>query len=439
MRDILLTLIIVAALPFMVWRPPLGALAWVGFGLANPHRLTWGFAYTLPFAQAIAVATTVGALLSSEPKKLKGGAAAFVLFLLVCCMVFTTFFAMVPDRAWPMLERTVKVQLGTFIALVVLYKREHVVALMWVTALAIGFYAVKGGAFTIATLGQYRVFGPVDSFITDNNAFALATAMSIPVWGYLYTQYTEKPWLRWCILGAIALSSASVIGSQSRGAVVALAAMAAFLWLKSRRKLALGVALLFLAVGLVSFMPAEWGERIATIANPRGEQSANSRIETWTMLWNLAVDRPFTGGGFEPYQGWIFQIYNPTYEFTHAAHSIYFQMLGEHGFIGLGLFLLFWLLVWRMCSQVASKTKGNSDEQWAYQLAQMIKVSLVAYFTGGAFLNLANWDMPYYFFVAIAITRVLVLQTGMKRIGVSEQSPNRVAGSALSNAPANRS
>jgi hypothetical protein len=38
----------------------------------------------------------------------------------------------------------------------------------------------------------------------------------------------------------------------------------------------------------------------------------------------------------------------------------------------------------------------------------MIKVSMVAYLVGGAFLNLAYWDVPYYLFVAIAITRSIL-------------------------------
>lgn len=185
MRDILLTLLIGIALPFMVWRPPIGALAWAWFGLMNPHRLTWGFAYSLPFAQIIVGATLLGALISGEPKKPKGGAAAVVLLVLVCYFTVTTLFALVPTSAVPMLERAVKIQIGTFLALLLLYKREHVVVLMWVIALSIGFYAVKGGLYTIATLGSGRVWGPLDSFIKDNNAFALATVMSIPVWAFL--------------------------------------------------------------------------------------------------------------------------------------------------------------------------------------------------------------------------------------------------------------
>lgn len=411
MRDIVLTLAVAIALPFMVWRPPFGALSWTWWGLMNPHRLTWGFAYSAPFAQWIIGATVLGALFSPEPKRAKGGAATVVLFLFIVYVAVTTLFALVPDRASPMLERTVKVQIGTFIALFLLYKREHVIALMSVIAAAIGFYAVKGGIYTITTLGAGRVWGPPDSFIADNNAFALATIMSIPVWAFLYTQCSRRRWLRWAILAAIGLSALSALGSQSRGALVAIIAMAVFLWAKSRRKLITGSAIALIGVALVSFMPTFWMQRMETIANYEQDSSAVGRIETWKMLWNLAQDRPLIGGGFGTYARWVFEIYNPGYSGWHDAHSIYFQVLGEHGFVALGLFLLFWLLVWRMCGQVARATEHRVDARWAYWVAQMTKVSLVAYFVGGAFLNLAYWDMPYYLFVAVAVTRTLLRQS----------------------------
>lgn len=409
MRDVLLVAFMAIALPLMAWKPPWGALAWVWWGIMNPHRLAWGFAMSIPFAWLIGLATVIGAAFSKEPKRLKGGGTTLVLLLFVAFFTFTTFFAMVPDRAWPTLDRAIKVQIGTLLTLTLLYKREHVVGLIWVVAASIGFYAIKGGLFTIATLGQYRVWGPDDSFIADNNAFALATVMSLPLWAYLYTQYPGRKLIRLGIAAAFALSIASTFGSHSRGAIVAIAAMGAFLWLKSRQKLLVGALIVLAAIAGLAFMPKEWDDRMATITDPRGEQSANSRLETWTMLWNLAVDRPLVGGGFEPYQRWIFQKYNPAYEGTHAAHSIYFQVLGEHGFIALGLFFLFWMLVWRICSQITRASAGKPDLHWAYWLAQMLKVSLVAYLVGGAFQNLAYWDMPYYLFVAAAVTRWILL------------------------------
>jgi putative inorganic carbon (hco3(-)) transporter len=410
MRDVLLVLFMVGLLPLLMWRPTWGALAWVWWGIMNPHRLAWGFAQSIPFAQAIFAVTVIGALFSREPKKLKGGLATFVLLLFVVYMVFTTYFALVPDKAWPMLERAVKVQIGTLLALTLLYRKEHVISLVWVIVLSIGFYSIKGGVFTIFTLGQYRVWGPEDSFIADNNAFALATVMSIPLWAYLYGQYPSRRWIKIFIACSVAISAVSALGAQSRGAVLAIAAMALFLWFKSRRKLLSGAVLLLAFVVFLAFMPQHWEERIRTITEPRSEASANSRLETWTMLWNLAQDRPITGGGFETYAKWIFEKYNPAYGGTHAAHSIYFQVLGEHGFIAFGLFLLFWWLVWRMCGQVARMSRGKPENDWAYWLAQMTKVSIVAFLVGGAFQNLAYWDMPYYLFVAIAVARFALRQ-----------------------------
>lgn len=407
MRDLILTLIVAAALPWMFRRPSIGVLFWIAFGLLNPHRFTWGFAYSLPFAQIIAITTALGIFFSSEPRGFKGGGATVTLLLFITWTLVTTSAALVPDRAQFMLERVLKIQFGTFLALLVMYKREHVHAMIWVIALSIGYFSVKGGLFTLATLGQYRVWGPPESFIAENNALALATVMTIPLWAYLYTQARWR-WMRLAILVCAALSTVAVFGSHSRGALLAVVAMLGFLWLKSRRKVLVGAFMVVALALLVSFMPEQWTERMKSISDFREEESANARIETWTMLFNLALDRPLLGGGFEPYKRWIVEIYNPSFQGAYSAHSIYFQVLGEHGFPGLMLFLLFWLLVWQKCSAVVRLSRNRPGNTWALWLAQMIKVSVVGYLVGGAFLNLAYWDMPYYLFAAIAVTHALL-------------------------------
>jgi hypothetical protein len=55
-------------------------------------------------------------------------------------------------------------------------------------------------------------------------------------------------------------------------------------------------------------------------------------------------------------------------------------------------------------------TRGRNEDHWAYWLAQMTKVSLVAFLVGGAFLNLAHWDLPYYLFAGIAVTRFVLVR-----------------------------
>ncbi len=131
------------------------------------------------------------------------------------------------------------------------------------------------------------------------------------------------------------------------------------------------------------------------------------RINAWGWRYNVALDRPL-GGGFEMGTTSVFARYTPDPTIpviARAAHSIYFQMLGEHGFLGLALFLLLWILVWRDASWIIRQSRNQKELRWASDLARMIQVSLVGYFVGGAFLSLAYYDVPYNLLVALVLTR----------------------------------
>jgi putative inorganic carbon (HCO3(-)) transporter len=107
------------------------------------------------------------------------------------------------------------------------------------------------------------------------------------------------------------------------------------------------------------------------------------------------------GGGFEFQSPQTSAIYSPRPEFFHVAHSIYFQVLGSLGFPGLLLFLLFWGLVWREAGRLRTRSRGDPESQWAHALGSMVQASLTGYFIGGAFLDIAFWDLNYYLFTAI--------------------------------------
>jgi putative inorganic carbon (HCO3(-)) transporter len=402
-RDIVLFLVVAIGIPFILRNPAVGIGYWVWFSLMNPHREAWGFAYSFPFAFVVLVATVIGLFLNKEPRRLKGGAAALVLLAFVMWMCFTTLFALEPAGAIKMLERVVKIQFVTFLALYTLYKREHVMWLVLISAVSVGFYGVKGGVFTIVRGGASLVWGPPLSFIADNNALALATIMTIPLLAYFYIMSTKR-WIRAAIVVSIGLCAASALGSYSRGGLLAIIAMSAFLWIKAKGKLWLGLVVVLLGLGFYSFMPSKWEERMDTIGTYEEDSSASARIKTWTMLTNLALDRPLVGGGFEPYTHEVYRRYLPDYYRAHSAHSIYFQVLGEHGFVGLALFIVFWMLTWRLSRRIIKHTKNDPQSKWAYWLAAMIQVSLIGYFVGGMFLNLAYWDMPYFLMIALVVT-----------------------------------
>ena len=57
MRDIVLTGLILGALPFILKRPQLGVMMYVWISVMNPHRYTWSFAYDFNFAMIVAIVT----------------------------------------------------------------------------------------------------------------------------------------------------------------------------------------------------------------------------------------------------------------------------------------------------------------------------------------------------------------------------------------------
>jgi probable O-glycosylation ligase (exosortase A-associated) len=407
MRDLLLAGIVFGSLPFILWRPVIGIYMWVWVSVMNPHRLTWDFTYDMALAQIIAVTTLIGALFSRLPKRLPVTRVTIVLFILVVWMNVGMLFAIDVGLSTPMWERVMKIMFMVFVGMYLLHTREHVQVLVAVCAGSVAFFGVKGGLFTLLSGGEYRVFGPAGSFIEENNSLALATVMTIPLLWYFYLEASRR-WLRWALVIAMILCIFSALGSHSRGALLAIAAMLGVLWLKSPRKLAAGAVIILLASVAIAFMPVKWDERMRSIADYKEDVSAMGRINAWSMAYNLAKDRVPLGGGFEIYNRSVFGRYAPVPDDVHSAHSIYFQMLGEHGFLGLALFLLLWVLVWRDASWVIRTARSAPEMRWAFNLARMIQVSLAGYAVGGAFLNLAYYDVPYYILTAMVLTRMLV-------------------------------
>ena len=408
MRDVVLTLVIFGTLPFILWRPHIGVLVWTWIGFMNPHRLTWSFAYDMPFAMIVALVTLLSLLMSREPKKIPWTRESIVLLIFLAWILLTTMQAMYPALAWPHFNQIWKIQLMVFVTMILMQSKERINQLVWVIAMSIGFYGVKGGIFTIVHGGVYHVRGPEGSFIGGDNEMGLALIMTIPLLRYLQLT-TRSMWVRSFLAVAMVLCAAATVGSQSRGALVGLVAMGTFLWLKSRNKVftaALGVV----AIGLVlSVMPQQWYDRMSTIQTYDQDQSAMGRINAWKMAFNMAKDRPL-GGGLESFQDYSFALYAPNPDDVHASHSIYFEVLGEHGFVGLGLFLMLGLMAWRTASWVIGRARRDREKRWAADLAAMVQVSLVGYASAGAFLGLAYFDY-YYTLVALVILCKTVLMS----------------------------
>lgn len=406
MRDTIITLIVFGSLPSIIKRPYIGALMWVWLSVMNPHRLSWGFAYSFPFAAVVAAVTLLSLLLTREPKDLPTGPAAKLMLVFTVWMALTTATAIHPEDSFVMLQRVLKIMLMTFVCMMLIRTKEQIHWLLWTLVGSLAYYGIKGGIFTIANGGSFRVWGPPGSFIEGNNEVALALATIIPMLYYLHLQVKQR-WLNLGLIASIPLCGLAALGSYSRGALLAIAAMVVFLWIKSPKKAALGAVMAMVVPIAIIFMPEQWANRMDTITTYQEDDSAMGRINAWWMAFNLATDRPL-GGGFEIYDAGVFARYAPIPTDIHAAHSIYFQCLGEHGFVGLALYLALGVACWRKASWLIKQGKLWPEHAWAGQLAKMIQVSMICFGVGGAFLSLLYFDVPYYLMAILLVTGRLV-------------------------------
>jgi len=365
----------------MLKYPWIGVLVYAWVSIFNPHKWTYGFANDFPLAMLAGVVTVAGMFVKWKEARLPINTITVLLMLLPFWMTVTLMFALEPDDAYVRWTEVMKVFLFTLITASLLHSRKQLEALLWVLVLSIGFYGVKGGIFTFAVEGAHRVYGPPGtSYISDNNAISVALVMTIPLMQYLASTAASK-WIKWGMYGAMLLSGVAVLGSQSRGAFLAIGAMIVFMLVKSERKLLLALALVILVPLVVGFMPDTWISRMETIRTYE-DQSAQGRLNTWTMAFNLANDRPLVGGGFEPYSPRVFAKYAPDPRDIHSAHSIYFQMLGEHGYVGFVLFLGLGIASWMMARRILRASRDRPDYSWAGGLARVMQVSLIGFAVG---------------------------------------------------------
>jgi probable O-glycosylation ligase (exosortase A-associated) len=394
LRDIVLTLLLVGGLPAALRWPFVGFCIYAWLGLMNPHRLAWGFAYDMPWAQVYGVT----ALLSLAWERNRQLGLAIGRFRLVIAyllwMGITTAFALEPERAQVRIVEVFKIYLMAIATLAVLTTERRIRAFLTVAVLSVAFFGIKGGVFTLASGGAFRVWGPPGSVIEDNNQLAVALTMTVPLMVWLARVDTRR-WVRFAFYGAIVLVVASILGSHSRGAMVAIVAMSALLILKSERKL-LFILIFVTGAGLASaLMPAHFWDRMSTIRNYEQDASVQGRFNAWTTAIRIADARP-TGGGFDYTGARSFAAWAPDPANVKSSHSIYFQALGEHGWPGFALFLGFWLLNWLACRQALRRWRDDPQRSHLASLAAMLQVSLVGYLAGGAFVNIGYWDFPFY-------------------------------------------
>ena len=378
--------------------------------LVNPHAFLWAANYEYPWALLVAVPTIVGYICFSFSLKRLMSGEVFLMVVLWGWFTFTTLhntqqpeFVHFAQDTWLKWNSFSKILLMTFATIGIVNTWQRLRTLLLVISGCLGILVVKAIPFMILTGGSFRLYGPPGSSLADNNDFGLALNMTIPLLFFI-GKVDPNPRVRKVMMFVFLWTIPAVFFTYSRGALIGLAAVMVLILVQMRQRILLVPILVLAGLLAVFFTPERWQQRMdfrregALI-----DDSALSRINAWTYCWRLVQDYPLTGAGFDAFTPRLFDRYAPNPRDVHGPHSVYFGVLAEHGFLGLGFYLTLLLSAFLSLRQQVRFARVYDDERIeAYGNA--LRVSLVGFVVSGAFLGRAYFD---YYFTIIACAVIL--------------------------------
>ncbi len=405
MRDFVVLIFITGCIIAVLKKPWWGVLSLAIFSYLNPHAYAWGFVRSLPVYYVLFLAVAFRTLSAKDKQPIPKDWRIPTFVMLWVYFAFTSTQAYYTDIAWEKFWFVTKIYIPFYFTLVLINTRYKLDCLIATIGASIGIVAVKGGIFAILSGFSHRVYGPPHTQFYENNAFAVAMLICIPLL-LIWQKETLNPWLKKGILLAIPIIYAASLSSWSRGALLTMAGLTLMLIWNSKRKY-LAIPMVFVGAFFTKdYLPEEWFGRMNTIETYQEDASAMSRVEAWTDGWNHTLEHPFTGAGFE---GWM-------YVTMRDWHSSYVEMFSEHGFIAFGLWLSLLLGTLINLTFLPKKTQLVEGMEWVTHHCFMLRASLICYMIGTAFLGLSYWDLLYHLiFISVLVNKFALEELAIKQ------------------------
>ena len=411
MRDLALLFFFIIAIYYAFKRPYLGVTAWIWIALTAPAKWAYGFSNSLRLNLSIVVITCLAYLFVKHEGKIRINSIGILVFLFGFVTLLSTINnqSIVPEYVWKNWQQLLKILLLFYFVTITVTKKLHVNTIIWAIVLSISSYAGMEAVKFILSGGSYRIVG-VSGIIADRNDLAVAINMCIPLLLYLI-KVTEHKGLKNCLKGLVALNVLSIVGTYSRAGFIGLTILVLAFYIKSNKKMLIGILAAIIIPVLLVNAPQEWKDRQSTVATAtQKDGSFIGRLWAWKISILVANDNPFTGAGFGSTQmPNVWHFYAPSTEFfdfpvetreipesviPKAAHSIYFQVMGDHGYLGL---LIFGLILWQslMLNFKNKKLASVQNNEEYFYLSNCITLSLVGFCVTGASVSLAYFDLFY--------------------------------------------
>jgi probable O-glycosylation ligase (exosortase A-associated) len=405
-RDWIVLFIVAATIPLAFYRPYFGLLGFSWLAYMRPQDLSWGLADSMPLSKYLALAIFASLAIRGKINIFRPSRVTFAMLGLWLWLLITCFMSQSHDIAFAKFQEITKIFLVAFMTVAVIADSRRYLISISVIAVSLGLLGLKYGLYGLLR-GGVQFHKGVGGMIGDNNDFALALNMTVPMLLFAATQLPKK-WMRLGCAALVPLTLITIIYTNSRGGFLSLCAVTGYLILHSRRKFVTlaGVAVV-VAVGSF-FVPPEFYERMGTIAS-HNDSSSVGRLNAWAAAWEMSKDYPIFGVGLDNFLH-MFTLYAPDPDDVHVAHNTYFQMLAETGFVGLGIYVaLLGTTFWTLWGTRRRAKKFGIE--WAVAGSKCLEASLVAFVVGATFLNRAHFDLTYH---------VLVLSVCLERISNHE-------------------
>ena len=432
MRDLAFAFVWLTLLPLTFMSAHVGVLLWIWVALLSPNELLYGFMAGVPFNKIVAVMTLGLIAVSKEKKDIYLDSTGVLLILFVVAVTISWYGAIVstPD-ATDLYQKFLKEVVLAFAVMTVMTTRHRIHLVVLTVAISFGFLAVKEGLIFLLTAGGHKVIGT--GSVGDNNSLATAVLMTIPMLYYL-ARHSAVRITRIGLLAALGLAVVTVIATFSRGGFVGLMVVGLFMVKNSRNKFS-SLALV-VATGVLIYLlaPESWFERLNTINDASDDGSFMGRVVAWKISWLIAMDHPLFGGGmhavqrllvWDTYRPYLYLLDSvvktpPADTMPHAAHSTYFEVLGDTGFVGFTLFMAMLGMAFWNCRSIIRMGRQHPSLTWAVDLGRMLQISLVVYCVTTALLSMGYFELLYVVLALLSrcrrtVRQALVAQELVKR------------------------
>jgi probable O-glycosylation ligase (exosortase A-associated) len=407
---------------------------WIWTAMFFPNAWMYGFASEIRYNLLFTGIAILGYLvLKDKPKVRFGALGGLILLFFVWTTISTAMTEGVVEVGWDIWSRFFKVILLFIFVVLIVDKKLHIDFFLGCVVLSIGFYACLEALKYIATGGGHMIEGFYGHVLGDRNELALAFVITLPICSYLLGEYgKESRLVRFGLLGVMGLLVTAIIGTQSRGGFIAMLGLGCFYFMKSDRKVLLTVLVLMLG-GVLSYLVSDqWSSRMNTINDAGDDASFMGRVVAWKLSFIMAMRHPFFGGGFKALE--TFPIWKSltqdffAYPFfytgvalpdeakPHAAHSVYFQVMGDHGFLGLGIYLAFLANAFTSARRVARNARAYAELHWIASLGVMLQLCIFAFCLGGAALSFAYFDLMFALYGLVLVLDKRILPNAVQQL-----------------------